>query len=245
MRAGFRSLLTTESNLDVVGGAGGNEEAVGVVRRLRPDVTLMDIRVPAALDGIAATRRLVEVRRASASGSLLKQAPAEELTAAIRAAARWESLLAPGVPRRSLTRSPAARPAMMLPLATVGVALTFRARALLAPLGASLRQELGLTAVQQSLAVAVPVIVGSLPGAYRGSADGPARRAISCASPTRWLATSSGCAPGCTHAIAPVTPEADRSENPGCFYDGSPVSATVGLVRVTRRDAAAKLQKIV
>jgi DNA-binding NarL/FixJ family response regulator len=93
---------------------------VSVVRRLRPDVVLMDIRMP-ALDGIAATSRLVEegtetrilvlttfdldeyvfeALRSGASGFLLKDAPAEELVAAIKVVASGDALLAPGVTRR-------------------------------------------------------------------------------------------------------------------------------------------------
>jgi DNA-binding NarL/FixJ family response regulator len=135
VRAGFRSLLASEPDLDVVGEASDGEEAVEVVTRLEPQVTLMDIRMP-RLDGIAATRRLVAARvptrvlvlttfdldeyvfealRAGASGFLLKDAPAEELAAAIRVVASGESLLAPGVTRRVIDAfvrrpAPAARP---------------------------------------------------------------------------------------------------------------------------------------
>ena len=119
VRAGFRSLLDGEPGLAVVGEAANGEEALDVVRRLAPTVTLMDIRMP-VLDGLAATRRIVEeglatkvlvlttfdldeyvfeALRAGASGFLLKDAPAEELVAAIRVVAAGESLLAPGVTR--------------------------------------------------------------------------------------------------------------------------------------------------
>jgi DNA-binding NarL/FixJ family response regulator len=120
VRAGFRSLLSDEEDFEIVGEAANGEEAVEMVTQLVPDVTLMDIRMP-LLDGIAATRRLVEAEvetkvlvlttfdldeyvfealRAGASGFLLKDAPAEELAAAIRVVAAGESLLAPGVTRR-------------------------------------------------------------------------------------------------------------------------------------------------
>jgi DNA-binding NarL/FixJ family response regulator len=120
VRAGFRSLLEGEDDFEVVGEAANGEEALAMVSELVPDVTLMDIRMP-VLDGIAATRRIVEsgvetkvlvlttfdldeyvfeALRAGASGFLLKDAPAEELAAAVRVVAAGESLLAPGVTRR-------------------------------------------------------------------------------------------------------------------------------------------------
>ena len=143
IRAGFRSLLDAEPDLEVVGEAATGLEALEVVRRLRPDVTLMDIRMP-ELDGIAATRQLAaegaetrvlvlttfdldeyvfEALRAGASGFLLKDAPADELAAAIRVVAAGDSLLAPSVTRRVIDafvgRAPS-RPAHAVPDEALG-----------------------------------------------------------------------------------------------------------------------------
>jgi DNA-binding NarL/FixJ family response regulator len=120
MRAGFRMILEAAGDIEVVGEAGDGESAVTVAEACRPDVVLMDIRMP-RLDGVEATRRLpkqrviilttfdhdeyvVEALRAGASGFLLKDAPPDELVRAVRVVAAGDALLAPAVTRRLLDR---------------------------------------------------------------------------------------------------------------------------------------------
>jgi DNA-binding NarL/FixJ family response regulator len=120
VRGGFRLILEAEDDMRVTGEAENGREAVSRVRELRPDVVLMDVRMP-VLDGIAATRAVVaegvpsrvlvlttfdseeivyDVMRAGASGFLLKSAPPAQLVDGIRTVADGDALLAPKITRR-------------------------------------------------------------------------------------------------------------------------------------------------
>lgn len=125
VRTGFRMILDAEEDLRVVGQAADGARAITEARRLRPDVVLMDIRMP-EVDGVEATRRIVQdsanpprvlvlttfdldeyviaAIRAGASGFLLKDVPAEELVRAIRVIADGDALIAPSVTRTLLER---------------------------------------------------------------------------------------------------------------------------------------------
>ncbi len=118
VRAGFRMILEAQGDISVVAEAGDGEEALIAERNARPDVVLMDIRMP-RLDGVEATRRMndakviilttfdhdeyvVEALRAGASGFLVKDAAPEELVRAVRVVAAGDALLSPNVTRRLL-----------------------------------------------------------------------------------------------------------------------------------------------
>jgi DNA-binding NarL/FixJ family response regulator len=143
VRTGFRMILGSEDDLDVVGEAADGERAVWETERLQPDVVLMDVQMP-VLDGIAATRRITsseemrsarvlilttferddyiwEALQAGASGFLLKNASPEDLIHAVRIVAGGDALLAPSVTRRVISDMvrPRVRPELTALLASL------------------------------------------------------------------------------------------------------------------------------
>jgi len=157
VRAGFRKLLEVEPGIEVVDEAEDGAGAIMAARSSRPQVVLMDIRMP-RMDGIEATRRIAsalpdtrvvilttydldeyvyEALRAGACGFLLKDAPADQMISAVRAAAAGDALLAPAITRR-LIEEFARRPATDASLAAQLASLSSREREVLARLARGL-----------------------------------------------------------------------------------------------------------
>ena len=174
VRTGFGLILQNESDIEVVGEAANGSDAVLAAQRLKPDVVVMDIRMP-VMDGVEATRRIVagtpmtrvlvlttfdadesvvEALRAGASGFLLKDVPRVQFVDAIRVIAAGEALLAPSVTRRLLDRFAARFPAPAAEASEQLAGLTEREREILGLIarGGSNRQ------VAEHLSLAEPTV---------------------------------------------------------------------------------------
>jgi DNA-binding NarL/FixJ family response regulator len=125
IRTGFKMILESEDDIEVVGEAGDGEQAISIARAMKPDVVLMDVQMP-RMDGLEATGRIArdagmrsriiilttferddyvfEALRAGASGFLLKNSPPEELVRAVRVVAGGEALLSPSVTKKVIER---------------------------------------------------------------------------------------------------------------------------------------------
>ncbi len=140
VRTGFRLILESESDIDVVGEADDGRSGIDLIRSRRPDVALMDVRMP-IMDGVEATRRLAELASPTriiivttfdldeyvfsalqngASGFLVKDAPADQLVAAVRVVASGDALLSPSITRRLIERFQDGRASVSSPSPSTG-----------------------------------------------------------------------------------------------------------------------------